>query len=310
MTTPWQSSVLWKKLLSCDKHDAGQVVTILENWMPEIESVLKHGGSSPADFTLHDDEHAQRVVKRMAEIIPPETLDRLCPYELAFLLLSGYLHDIGMTPESKKVSLHYQYLVTGSNNGLADTDVAEFQAWLDNDQQGLTPPLCVAAPTPDELRRANRLVAHYCRHRHNDWSADWIRDNLPNTSGHPRPLGTFDDWTDDLIRLCRSHHFGWDELLSDEFSPRLVGNPGQVLHMRYFTHVSSSSRCVGVRSRTNTRSNSCPPKYIAPRVLFFGTKIIACRPVSKTGGLFCRLDLPPLGFTEQWKRCWIKLITN
>jgi len=50
-------------------------------------------------------------------------------------------------------------------------------------------------------------------------------------------MGTFHDWLDDLIRLCRSHHFGRAELVSEEFNPRLVGQPGQVLHLRYLACV-------------------------------------------------------------------------
>ena len=53
--------------------------------MPQIEAILAHGGTSPTDFTFHDAGHAFRVAQRMAEITPPQTLDGLCPYELAFL---------------------------------------------------------------------------------------------------------------------------------------------------------------------------------------------------------------------------------
>lgn len=234
----WETTILWAKLCACRKRDGVEVATVLRTWMPQIESVLKRGGTSPADFTLHDEGHGYRVAERMVEIMSTETVDGLSPYELAFLLLSAYLHDIGMTPESRKVSLHYQYLLSGKTDALLGSEVEAFQRWLDDDQQGLTPPLCVATPTPDELRRANRLVAHYCRHRHNDWSAEWIHTHGPKlASGKIYPLGTFDDWVDDLIRLCRSHHFGWEELILEHFNPRLVGNPGQVLHMRYLACV-------------------------------------------------------------------------
>ena len=35
-------------------------------------------------------------------------------YELALLLLSAYLHDIGMTPERGKVLSHYRLLLDGT----------------------------------------------------------------------------------------------------------------------------------------------------------------------------------------------------
>ena len=207
--TKWDESVLWQTLANCKKHDAHEVVTLLENWMPEIERILASGGTFPKDFTLHDDQHASRVAQRMAEIMPEETLSALSPYELAFLLLSAYLHDIGMTPEYREVSLHYQYLLIGDQGSLNDEEIQVLQRCLDDDQDGVTPPLCSGKPTPDDLSRANRLVAHYCRHRHNDWSAEWIRKNAPMTNNNTYvPLGTFADWVDELVRLCQSHHYG------------------------------------------------------------------------------------------------------
>ena len=104
---------LWQTLNQCTKPDAHAVVTALEQWLPQIQKVLRSGGSSPTDFTLHDDGHSFRVAKRMFEVIPPETVEGLSPYELAFLVLPAYLHDIGMTPGCRKVSPHYQYLLTG-----------------------------------------------------------------------------------------------------------------------------------------------------------------------------------------------------
>jgi len=143
-----------------------------------------------------------------------------------------------MTPKQRKVSLHYQYLLTGERDGFSDSEIDDFQRWLDDDQEGLTPPICSGTPSSDDLCRATRLTAHYCRHRHNDWSAEWIRQNAPKTSNETgAPLGTFADWVDELIRLCRSHHYGSSELLSKEFHPRLVGQPGQVLHLRYLACV-------------------------------------------------------------------------
>lgn len=66
--------------------------------MPDIERVL-NAGTSPLDFTLHDAEHSFRVAEWMARIVPDDVLPKLSVYELALLLLSAYLHDIGMAPE-------------------------------------------------------------------------------------------------------------------------------------------------------------------------------------------------------------------
>ena len=101
MENEWKETVLWTRLKKCDKSDSPEVRTLLMSWMPQIEKVLASGGTSPTDFTLHDAQHSWRVAQRMAEIMPATTLTELGPYDLAFLLLSAFLHDIGMTPEQR-----------------------------------------------------------------------------------------------------------------------------------------------------------------------------------------------------------------
>src|SRR5262245_3546803 len=95
----WEATALWKAITANDSPDYDAVKLTLRRCMPDIERVLVQGGGSPTDFTLHDAGHGYRVAERMATIVPVDLLQSLSPYELAFLLMSAYLHDIGMTPE-------------------------------------------------------------------------------------------------------------------------------------------------------------------------------------------------------------------
>jgi hypothetical protein len=156
----------------------------------------------------------------MAEIIPTDVLTKLSSYELALLLFSAYLHDIGMTPARRKVTLHYGFLLTGNKEGLKPEEVGAFQTWLDSEAQGLVPPLTKNDLTPDDLSRAAQLITHYCRYRHNDWSEEWIRENLS-----VEKLGTYLDWVDDLVLVCKSHHMGYEDLKRECFSARILGSP-------------------------------------------------------------------------------------
>ena len=61
-----------------------------------------------------------------------------------------------MTPTQGNVSRHYRYLLTGEADILSDIEAEEFQRWLDDDQEGLTPPLC-AASLPQKIS-ARRIV--------------------------------------------------------------------------------------------------------------------------------------------------------
>ncbi len=159
----WHETTLWQHLETMTAPEVDPVRTMLKQAMPEIQAVLAQAGTSPSDFTLHDSNHSFRVAQRMAEIIPPDVLAKLSGYELALLLISAYLHDIGMTPEQQRVKLHHQYLVTGVKDGPTDTEIEAFQEWLDEEGGGVVPPLARGNITPaqliDNCNKRRRIMA-------------------------------------------------------------------------------------------------------------------------------------------------------
>jgi len=196
--------------------------------MPQIEKILAVGGTAPLDFTLHDAGHSFRVAERMSQIIPSDVLPELSVYELALLLLSAYLHDIGMTPERRAVEAVYQFLLTGDHEPTWIEERKEFDKWMDENHPDTERPLNFQTDPKASLLFANELVTYYARHRHNDWSQDWIEQNLSGVT-----LGSYSGWVADLVSLCRSHHEGYAELISDTFNPRYVGSPAAMVHLRY-----------------------------------------------------------------------------
>ena len=226
----WRQTKIWLSLEERNGPAADSVKTFLKDVMPDIERVLNQGGTSALDFTLHDSEHSFRVSERMAELVPNDVFPSLGDYELALLLLSAYLHDIGMTPERGIVLSHYRFLLAGTGELTSDQQ-REFQKWLDNEGQPSIPvPGSLAADA--RLSLAAELTTHYSRFKHNDWSEEWIRAQLQD-----KRLGNYAGWLSDLIRLCRSHHEGRHELLQRAFHPRLVGTPAQIVHLRYLAAV-------------------------------------------------------------------------
>jgi hypothetical protein len=228
----WHETSLWEELESRYGLDSDSIRVALKQCMPEIQAVLMQGGTASTDFTLHDAGHGFRVAQRMAQIIPSDVLPELTTYELALLLLSAYLHDIGMTPERSKVTDHYLYLMTGESQRLSESETAQLQAWLDDEGRGISPPLVKQKPSAKDLKLADELITYYSRYRHNDWSEEWIRGNLSAYQ-----LGTYINWIDDLVTLCRSHHYGYQELVKDSFNPRIVGTPARTVHLRYLACV-------------------------------------------------------------------------
>lgn len=225
----WTETRIWKDL--CTKSDplADDVCTLVKWILADAEAVLTAGGTAQTDFTLHDAGHAFRVAERMVDIIPPEVMKALSALELGLLVLSAYLHDIGMTPEQTKVRRHLDYMVTGEPGLLTPHEMAELNSWLD--AAGHTSPVAHQGSLGvRELRQARHLVTHYARHRHNDWSEQWIRSRSGDMSKYPYP-----NFLDDLVLICRSHHEGYEELVSDRFRPINISQ--SVVHLRYLAVV-------------------------------------------------------------------------
>ncbi|WP_437922949.1 TIR domain-containing protein [Sorangium sp. So ce291] len=230
----WRRTHLWRELekRAREELDAKDAAEALAREMPRVEALTEERITSELDFTLHDRRHAYRVAQRMADVIPADVLPELSAYELSLLLLSAYLHDIGLAPPLGHVSSHFQHLLTNEPCGLAKEEVERFLAWLDNDGRGFEPPLCKGPPTETDLRLARELVTHYCREQHEAWGELWIRTNLANER-----LGGYPQWIDDLVELCKSHRQGYHELVKPRFDPKQVGTPSRNVHLRYLAVV-------------------------------------------------------------------------
>jgi hypothetical protein len=223
----WETTELWRLILH-QSPPGDPTPRLLRNEMPEIETVLSKGGTAPLDFTLHDERHAFRVAERMFELLPDDLAEKLGSFELGMLLLSAYLHDIGMTPTRDIVKRHYQYILKKSDGLLSDAEARDVQTWLDEACGGLELPVDHGITTVTGLDKAEELIAYYCRQRHNDWSEAWIREHLANAK-----VPLYPGWVDDLVALCRSHHEGLEALRQTRFNARYRGSPAQHVNLRF-----------------------------------------------------------------------------
>jgi hypothetical protein len=217
----WSDSSLWMRIVSLTKEQ-DPCRLLLNTYLPRIVLIEDKGSTTPKDFTLHDSGHGQRVAEWMTRIIAPEVLSEMSPIELALLLLSAHLHDIGMSPEWGKVEAHYRYLLEGRTTHLSAKERAQFQVWLaENEDIDFEPPLRNAG-------QIERIMTYYCRSRHNDWSAEWMARNLPEN-------GLYNGWREDLIAICKSHHYGYDELARPLYDVKRI--QGQYVHRRFLAAV-------------------------------------------------------------------------
>ena len=227
----WTDTALWQRLRHMGET-AEATRHYVKNWLDDVQTLLAKAGTSPINFTLHDDEHSHRVAQRMADLIQDETLQRLSDPELALLLLSAYLHDIGMNPRRELVLQVRSFLISGNAANLPNTEAIWLQKWLDETNPGMQPPVLTDLTANDRLEKIEILTAYYCRDRHNDWSGDFIAEKAAQIP-HP-PYGTF---VQDLINLCKSHHFGLPELMSSSFDLRIVGSKNQLVNLRYLAAI-------------------------------------------------------------------------
>lgn len=234
----WDQTRLFELLAKSPGSACPAVRAYLQMWMPRIQRVLRKAGTASTDFTLHDDDHSFRVAELMVQMMDPAVASALSPFELALLILSAYLHDIGMTPEQQRVRSLYHFLAFGApppeegSRALAAAEAEDVQRFLDawdHDGEALEPPLLANQSTAERHGLVEELVTHYARHRHNDWSREWIEAHLPD-----EPLEGYASWRSDLVLLCQSHHFGLAELRGADFNPKSVGpHPASTVHLRF-----------------------------------------------------------------------------
>jgi len=222
----WSGTRIYQTLADRKSPHADAMCNLLNRppVMPAIELILDQGATTPKDFTLHDSGHSFRVAERMWKLIPEGTKEFLSDYELGMLLLCAYLHDMGMSPEYEKVQRLRRYL-TEKKEGLSEQEINDLQQWIDGDPHSGS--LDVRAQIVTDTPLINYLLSYYIRHKHNDWSGDWIKKNL---AGEKLPHYPY--WVDDLILICKSHHYGLDHLLQESFDPRPV-TPEMIVHLRY-----------------------------------------------------------------------------
>ncbi|MDW5593704.1 ATP-binding protein [Conexibacter stalactiti] len=197
--------------------------------MTELDLILSSAGTGDPNFTLHDDLHSFRVASWGADLLGSQVKE-VSAFDLGFTLAAAYAHDVGMTPALGRIQAHYDALLAVGMEALPATDALHFQRWLDDERDGLVPPLAEGRPSINQLREARLAVAHYSRSRHNDWSEEWVRDWAARNNAS---ASLYPGWIDHLVRICRSHHEGYERLSSPDFDPQLVGSPAEVLHLRH-----------------------------------------------------------------------------
>jgi len=87
----------------CEKHNQHEVLVLVSDVGNFAVMRLKTVIKNMPEFTLHDDTHIFNMLTIMEKIIPISSLEKLSIPDLLMLILSVFLHDIGMAPEEKYI---------------------------------------------------------------------------------------------------------------------------------------------------------------------------------------------------------------
>lgn len=147
------------------------------------------------EYTLHEKTHSLNVLKIMDRIVPKETLEQMNELELAILILSAFLHDIGMVVVRQK-----------KKEILQSEDFSDFKEKYPRINHSLK-----KAQEEGNYRIAtqieDQILTYYLRETHAARGAKFIKTKFGDKLKY-RDL----DFSDLVCKVCQSHGEPWEKL--------------------------------------------------------------------------------------------------
>lgn len=193
-----ESTVLYEQLVLKEENDH-QLSELVKKIVSNVAPILATVGNNMPEFTLHDANHSAKVVEIMSRIMPEDVLQQLNTIELTLLILSGYIHDIGMTCSSKE----REDII--KNNPEYAALVIE-----DIDKKNLLSLYKAEGNHRAATFIENQLFTEYLRRNHVKRSREYVLNNLSKgdllLSWNETPLYKY------LISVCDSHELPVESL--------------------------------------------------------------------------------------------------
>lgn len=93
----YKETKLYKRLAELEKENNLGFVYKVDTLISKLTPMLETIGRGPfGDFTLHNPLHSRKLLHLAGYIIPESTLSQLSQLEIAVMIMSFYIHDIGM----------------------------------------------------------------------------------------------------------------------------------------------------------------------------------------------------------------------
>lgn len=97
-------SIIYEELkYRCEKESQYSILSLVMEIGTFAVERLKTVIKNMPEFTLHDDTHIFNMLAILGKLIPKENLKELSTPDLFMLIISVFLHDIGMAPDEKYI---------------------------------------------------------------------------------------------------------------------------------------------------------------------------------------------------------------
>lgn len=197
MVEEWRNVGIYRELEKrSEKVPRGKIlIGKIEEIIPDAVTLLNRVSDTFPEYTLHDKTHSVNVLKFMDRIIPDETLEQMNELELAILILSAFLHDIGMVASKRE-----------KKKMLQSEDFKSFKEKYTKINRSLK-----KAQEEGNYQIAsqleNQLLAFYLRETHADRGAKFIEKKF-----RARLKCQDLDFSEIVCKVCRSHGEPWEKL--------------------------------------------------------------------------------------------------
>lgn len=154
------------------------------------------------EYTLHDDEHLFSMLYLAGKLIPKDTLERLSTADIMMIILSIFLHDIGMSPEGELIRAWKGQL---SENELEPykNDIAAFQRFRSGFVRELQE--IESFQKAEQYAKAqlveDQIITNYIRNTHADRARKLIAKDWAGKIKYKDA-----DLTSTLAEICFSHN--------------------------------------------------------------------------------------------------------
>ncbi len=209
------------KLLKNREEEEGSEATLSATVKNVAEQVGPILGRIPVifeEYTLHDISHSENVIKNIWKFIPAEVKEKLNALEIYLLILSAYLHDVGMAvSEDEEDDIHKS---------------EEFLKFRDKHEREVD--LIDRYNEEGNTRAAkfykNQIFMDYIREHHHERSYDYIMNNYSGEKGlkiddenHARVIA----------KICRAHRLDVKDLEDKSEFDRDYSMEGKFINLQF-----------------------------------------------------------------------------